>query len=45
MYSFVESREGSEKNSALLTEYLASGPSTRFVTLAEKYDVDLEQFV
>lgn len=34
-----------KKNSALLTEYLARGPSERFVTLAAKYNVDLEQFV
>ncbi len=34
-----------KKNGALLTEYLASGPSDRFVALAAKYDVDLEQFV
>lgn len=33
------------KNGVLLTEYLARGPSERFVTLAAKYDVDLEQFV
>jgi hypothetical protein len=34
-----------EKNAALLTEYLATGASERFVTLAAKYRVDLEQFV
>lgn len=34
-----------QKNGALLTQYLASGPSDRFLRLAEKYDVDLEQFV
>lgn len=34
-----------QKNRALLTEYLASGPSERFLALAAKYDVDLEQFV
>lgn len=34
-----------QKNSALLTEYLASGPSERFIALAAKYNVDLEQFV
>lgn len=34
-----------EKNSARLTEYLASGPSERFMVLAAKYGVDLEQFV
>jgi hypothetical protein len=34
-----------EKNGALLTEYLANGPSERFVALAAKYHIDLEQFV
>lgn len=34
-----------QKNGALLTEYLASGPSERFLALAEKYGVNLEQFV
>lgn len=34
-----------EKNGALLTQYLAQGPSERFVSLAAKYNVDLEQFV
>jgi hypothetical protein len=33
------------KNSPLLTEYLASGPSERFMALAAKYNVDLEQFI
>lgn len=32
------------KNRQLLTEYLAIGPSDRFIELAQKYDVDLEQF-
>ena len=30
------------KNRPLLIEYLAAGPSQRFVQLARKYDVDLE---
>jgi hypothetical protein len=34
-----------EKNKALITEYLAKGASERFFELAQKYDVDLEQFV
>jgi len=33
------------KNAPLLTEYLASGPSERFIALAKSYGVDLEQFV
>lgn len=33
------------KNGPLLTEYLAVGPSARFLTLAAKYAVDLEQFL
>jgi oligoendopeptidase F len=33
------------KNAALLTEYLASGASERFMELAEKYGLDLEQFL
>ena len=32
------------KNRQLLTEYLALGPSDRFLELAQKYDVDLEMF-
>jgi hypothetical protein len=34
-----------KKNGALLTEYLARGPSERFMGLAAKYSVDLEQFI
>lgn len=34
-----------KKNGALLTEYLAQGPSERFMSLAAKYNVDLEQFL
>jgi hypothetical protein len=34
-----------QKNRSLLTEYLARGPSPRFLTLARKYKVDLEQFL
>ena len=33
------------KNRALLTEYLAKGASQRFLAMAKKYGVDLEQFV
>jgi len=33
------------KNQPLLTEYLARGPSERFLNLAEKYELDLEQFL
>ncbi len=32
------------KNQPLLTEYLARGPSARFLKLAQKYGLDLEQF-
>jgi hypothetical protein len=37
--------KAAEKNRALVTEYLAKGASERFFTLAQKYGVDLEQFV
>jgi hypothetical protein len=33
------------KNDRLLAEYIANGPSPRFLELAQKYDLDLEQFV
>ena len=33
------------KNRQLLTEYLASGPSARFLKLVQKYHLDLEQFL
>lgn len=33
-----------EKNTGLITEYLAKGASERFFELAQKYAVDLEQF-
>lgn len=33
------------KNRTLLVEYLAWGPSERFLELAETYDVDLEAFL
>jgi hypothetical protein len=33
------------KNAPLLTEYLASGPSERFLALARKYRLDLERFL
>ncbi len=32
------------KNGPLVTEYLALGPSERFLSLARKYRLDLEQF-
>ncbi len=34
-----------DKNRALVTEYLAKGAAPRFLELARKYRVDLEQFV
>ncbi len=34
-----------KKNKALITEYLAKGASERFFKLAQKYSIDLEQFV
>lgn len=34
-----------DKNRALLTEYLALGATERFLTLARKYALDLEQFL
>ena len=37
--------KAAEKNTALITEYLAKGASERFFELARKYRVDLEQFV
>lgn len=33
------------KNRSLLTEYLAKGASQRFLDMAKKYGVDLEQFL
>ena len=33
------------KNRPLLTEYLAKGPSARFLKLAQKYQLNLEQFL
>jgi hypothetical protein len=33
------------KNRALIVEYLAAGASERFMALAKRYGVDLEQFV
>jgi hypothetical protein len=33
-----------EKNTGLITEYLAKGASKRFFELAQKYALDLEQF-
>jgi hypothetical protein len=33
------------KNRQLIVEYLASGASERFLGLARKYHVDLEQFL
>ena len=40
-----KARKAPEKNKALITEYLAKGASERFFELAQKYGVDLEQFV
>jgi hypothetical protein len=37
--------KASAKNRPLLTEYLAKGASDRFLKLASKYAVDLEQFL
>jgi len=37
--------KAARKNRQLLTEYLAGGPSARFLKLAQKYRLDLEQFV
>jgi hypothetical protein len=37
--------KAARKNRQLLTEYLASGPSARFLQLANKYNLDLEQFL
>ncbi len=34
-----------KKNAALITEYVAQGASERFLKLATKYGIDLEQFV
>lgn len=34
-----------EKNRALIVEYLAAGASQRFMAMAKRYGVDLEQFV
>ncbi len=34
-----------QKNERLLAEYIANGPSPRFMELADKYDLNLEQFV
>ena len=33
------------KNRAIVTEYLASGASPRFMALSTKYGLDLEQFL
>src|SRR6187549_2780612 len=37
--------KAARKNRPLLTEYLARGPSARFMKLARKYRLDLEQFL
>jgi hypothetical protein len=37
--------KAARKNRLLLTEYLARGPSARFLNLARKYQLDLEQFL
>ena len=40
-----KARMAPEKNRAMIVEYLARGASARFLSLAEKYGVDLEAFV
>lgn len=37
--------KAARKNQPLLTEYLASGASARFLALAKKYRLNLEQFL
>jgi hypothetical protein len=37
--------KAARKNQPLLTEYLAHGPSARFLKLAQKYQLNLEQFL
>jgi len=37
--------KASEKNRPLIIELLAKGPSERFLALAERYELDLEQFL
>src|SRR6478609_11347828 len=37
--------KAARKNRQLLTEYLARGPSARFLELAKKYHLDMEQFL
>lgn len=33
------------KNEKLIVDYLASGPTRKFISLATKYELDLEQFI
>ena len=40
-----KSLKAASKNRVLLNDYLALGASDRFIELAEKYDVDLVQFL
>ncbi len=40
-----KSARAPDKNRSLLTEYLASGASQRFLSLATQYKVDLERFL
>lgn len=40
-----KAKKAPRKNAALIREYLSQGASDRFFALAEKYEVDLEQFV
>jgi hypothetical protein len=40
-----EALKAPAKNRALLTEYLASGASPRFLEMVKKYGVELEQFL
>lgn len=40
-----KAKKAPAKNAALITEYLARGASQRFLKLARRYAVDLEQFL
>ena len=44
-YCVYTALKAARKNRQLLTEYLARGPSQRFLKLAQKYRLDLEQFL
>jgi hypothetical protein len=41
----LEALKAPVRNRPLMTEYLANGASERFLALASKYEVDLEQFL